>query len=105
MNVLIPFAAPQTVDTHDTILVDWRGIDTGYKDLLFAVVNLDPTNAIRVTLETSEDGEHSDVNVDVQEAPPGKQVSILTDNERSYYRLYAAAVSGTAAIKFQMSGT
>jgi len=81
-----------------------------YQLLLFSVQNLDPTNAVQVTIETSEDG----ISVDTQTVyqytiQPGQQCSLDVgpDQLRSYYSLSGQTSSPsypTANVSWKLKG-
>lgn len=49
----IALSAPVSVSTT-TLLLPWQKTGTGPRTMLFYVINLDPTNQVTVTVDTSE---------------------------------------------------
>lgn len=78
--------------------------------LLFSVQNLDPTNAVEVTIETSEDGTSVDTQLVYQYTiQPGQQCSLEVgpDQLRSFYALSAQTSSPsfpTANVTWKIKG-
>ena len=79
-----------------------------YQQLLFAVQNLDPTNVVVVTIETSEDGVSVDTQLVYQyQIGPGQQCSleIGPGNLRNFFSITAQTQGPsfpTADVTFQV---
>lgn len=78
-----------------TVLKAFADLGYEYHTLLFTVTNLDGSNPLNVTFETSENGTNPDcVQVWNLVAQPGKQASMqYTEGLRRYWRISAATNS------------
>lgn len=83
---------------------------TRYQLLLVSVQNVDPTNPVQVTIETSEDGESVDTQLVYQYTiQPGQQCSLQIgpDQIRSFYAISAQTAGPsfpTAQVTWKVKG-
>jgi hypothetical protein len=87
----IDFSAPVSVNTL-TPLMPWTDVGHGNKIILFVCTNLDPTNAVNLVIENSEDESHVDDSITQNILiPPLRQGSweLGPDSVRNIWRMSA----------------
>lgn len=104
-ETMTPFGAAVNVTGSLTPLFAFANYSR-YRNLLFTFVNTDATNSVTITVETSQDGTHPDINVYTYVLPAGKQCSLEVSPPklRRYFRASGQTAGPTVATTYQIEG-